>query len=230
MNFIPQASHYTTILSNFLKKNPPQWNTSYSEAVAHLKRISQKPPHLHIPSSGQLILQTDVSDHFWGAILIEEIKRNRHYCGHGNGQFKDAQKHYHTVYKEILAVKNGISKFDFHPRTRSFVIEMDNSSFLKVLEFRNKLPSNPQLLRLNDWFSRYGFSVKHIKGHNNIILDMLSRPHPITLISQTGSIPLLYMITSSASSLASSPSILHPPHFPPELMVTIPPGQSPSVM
>ena len=47
------------------------------------------------------------------------------------------------VYKEIIAVKNGIQKFDFHLRTKNFIVEMDNSSFPKVLEFRNKIPPNP---------------------------------------------------------------------------------------
>ncbi|KAK2662932.1 hypothetical protein Ddye_001506 [Dipteronia dyeriana] len=142
-DFIPHASLYTTALSSLLKKNPPYWDISHTKAVVHLKSVSQKPLPLHIPSLGQLILQTDASDHFWAVIFIEEIKGKCHYYSHAGGQFKDAQKHYHTVYKEILAVKNGISKFDFHLRTKNFIIEMDNSSFPKVLEFRNKLPPNP---------------------------------------------------------------------------------------
>ncbi|KAK2638567.1 hypothetical protein Ddye_026362 [Dipteronia dyeriana] len=55
-DFIPQASHYTTCLSKLLKKDSPQWDTFHSEAITHLKRVAQKPPPLHIPSSGQLIL------------------------------------------------------------------------------------------------------------------------------------------------------------------------------
>ncbi|KAK2638942.1 hypothetical protein Ddye_026737 [Dipteronia dyeriana] len=76
-------------------------------------------------------------------------------------------------------------ELDFHLRTTKFTVEMDNSSFPRVLEFRNKLPPNPQLLRLKDWFARYDFSVKHIKGHHNIIPDMLSRPRPVNLLSRT---------------------------------------------
>ncbi|MCI06643.1 polyprotein-like, partial [Trifolium medium] len=30
---------------------------------------------------------------------------------------------------------------------------MDNSSFPKILEFKNKMPPDPQALRLKDWFS-----------------------------------------------------------------------------
>jgi len=54
---------------------------------------------------------------------------------------------------------------------------MDNSSFPKSLEFKNKMSPDPQILRLKDWFSKYDFSVKHVKGENNLIPDFLYRPN-----------------------------------------------------
>ena len=230
-DFLPHVSHHTSVLSSLLKKNPPSWSSSHTTAVCQLKQIAQSPPALTIPSDGQLILQTDASDTFWGAVLIESKDGQRRYCGHASGKFKDAHQHYHTIYKEILAVKSGIQKFDFHLRTKHFTIEMDNSSFPKVLEFRNKIPPNPQLLRLKDWFSRYDFTVMHVKGNHNIIVDMLSRPPPIYLITTTGRIPLIYMATSASSS-SSSASNLPPPTqttYPPELIATLPPGTQPSL-
>ncbi|XP_057973740.1 uncharacterized protein LOC131161794 [Malania oleifera] len=71
----------------------------------------------------------------------------RSYCGHASGEFKDSQKHYHTVFKEIIAVKNGIQKFDFYVRSKYLTVEMDNSSFPNMLEFQNKILPNPQILR-----------------------------------------------------------------------------------
>ncbi|KAH9792714.1 hypothetical protein KPL71_004243 [Citrus sinensis] len=56
------------------------------------------------------------------------------------------------------------------------------------------------LLRLKDWFSKYDFSVKHIKGSQNLIPDMLSRlfkpEHPLTLFSTTYHFPIISMATS----------------------------------
>ncbi|KAK3177358.1 hypothetical protein Dsin_032937 [Dipteronia sinensis] len=86
---------------------------------------------------------------------------------------------------------------------------MDNSSFPKVLEFRNKIPPNPQLLRLKDWFASYDFTVRHVKDDYNIIADMLSRPPPVHLVTPSYRIPLVLM-ASSASSLASSSSSSFP--------------------
>ncbi|WVY95146.1 hypothetical protein V8G54_034234 [Vigna mungo] len=152
-DFIPKAAKYTSPLSKLQKKNPPPWGVEQTEAVKQIKKIAQNPSALKIPGDGNRILQTYASDRYWGAVLIEEIHDKKFYCGHASGQFKEAEVHYHTTYKEALAVKNGIKKFDFHLRGFQF-----------------------EILRLKDWFSRYDFTIKQIKGNKNLIPDVLSRP------------------------------------------------------
>ncbi|CAK8540954.1 unnamed protein product [Lathyrus sativus] len=121
-----------------LKKEPPSWGTQQTEAVKALKKITQTPQALKIPEDGKRILQTDASDHYWGAVLIEELGGKRYYCGHANGQFKEPEKHYYTTCKEALAIKMRIQKFDFHLRGYQFEVQTDNCSFPKILEFKNK--------------------------------------------------------------------------------------------
>ncbi|KAL5849167.1 hypothetical protein ACOSQ4_007180 [Xanthoceras sorbifolium] len=116
------------------------------------------------------------------ALLLEERDKKRFYCAHASGSFKSSQQHYHTIYNEILAVKYGIENFDFYLREHTFKVEMDNSSFPRVLEFKNK-------------FERYDFQTSHIKGSQNIIPDMLSRPPPIHLLSRTSLIPVIYTLS-----------------------------------
>ena len=57
------------------------------------------------------------------------------------------------------------------------------------------MPPDPQILRLKDWFSRYDFCVKHIKGKNNLIPDFLYRPthKTVKVITSTHSFPLIFM-------------------------------------
>ncbi|KAK0596638.1 hypothetical protein LWI29_017607 [Acer saccharum] len=104
---------------------------------------------------------------------------------------------------------------------------MDNSSFAKILDFRNKIPPSPLLLRLKDWFTRYDFTVRHVKGHHNIIADMLSRPPLTHLITPTCHYPLIFM--TSPASPSSSPPDIPDYSFPPELMATLPPNHQPSL-
>ena len=110
-----------------LKKKSPLWVPDQTSVVQHLKLIAQNPPALKIPSTGQRILQTDASDEYWGAILLELIDGKELFCAHARGQFKDSKKHYHVIYKEILAVKYGIKKFEFHLIGHHFHIRLDNS-------------------------------------------------------------------------------------------------------
>ncbi|KAL5813034.1 hypothetical protein ACOSQ3_027984 [Xanthoceras sorbifolium] len=166
------------------------------------------PLPLHIPSDGLRILQTDASDCHWGALLLEEKDKKRYYCTHASGSFKPSQQHYHTIYKEILAVRNGIENFDFYLRGHTFKGEMDNSSFPRVLNFKNKVPPDPLLLRFKSWFERYDFQTSHIKGSQNIIPDMLSRPKHIQLISPTSVIPVIYSFSPTMAEPSYEPSYI----------------------
>ncbi|KAK4381888.1 polyprotein [Sesamum angolense] len=141
--------------------------------------------------------------------LLEENGK-KHFCGHASGQFKDSEKHYHAVYKEILAIRYGIKKFEFHLIGHHFTIMMDNTSFPRIMDLKNKGVPEPQLLRLKDWFSKYQFTVKHIMGDANLFPDFLSRPSSIHLISPTGTIPIF--MASSSSSTSGIP-LTFPPGF-----------------
>ncbi|KAH9717281.1 transposon Tf2-2 polyprotein [Citrus sinensis] len=200
LDFIPHVDHYTHHLSALLKKKPPEWNTDHTNAVTTLKQIAQNPPPLKLITDGKRILQTDTSDDSWGAILLEEITGKEHFIAYASGQFSDTQKHYHSVFKEILAVKNGIKKFEYHLTGHHFLICMDSSAFPNILNFKGKTVPEKMLLRLKDWFSKYDFSVKHIKGSQNLIPDMLSRlskpEKPLTMFSTTYHFPIISMATS----------------------------------
>ncbi|KAH9649349.1 hypothetical protein KPL70_025946 [Citrus sinensis] len=93
----------------------------------------------------------DASDDSWGAILLEDINRKEHFIAYASGQFSDTQKHYHSVFKEILAVKNGIKKFEYHLIGHHFLIRMDSSAFQNILNFKDKATSLTWTLL--KWFS-----------------------------------------------------------------------------
>ena len=90
-------------LSKLLKKDPIPWGPEQTKAIQSLKALCKTPLPLHIPSTGHRILQTDSSDEFWGALLLEKIHTTLHYCGHASGQFSDPEKHYHITIQEILS-------------------------------------------------------------------------------------------------------------------------------
>ncbi|KAM7510453.1 hypothetical protein LguiB_009328 [Lonicera macranthoides] len=173
--FIPKVSKHTAPLTALLKKSPPQWSEAQTAAVKALKALTSQLPNLQIPSDGQRILQTDASNEFWAAILLEEKNGVRTPCGYKSGKFKQGELHYHSTYKEILAVKRGIEKFQFHLIGYHIKIEMDMSSFPAMIQFKNKQIPQSQLLRWSEWFSQWDYEVKHIQGKNNVIADFFLR-------------------------------------------------------
>ena len=84
-DFIPRAAQYTSSLSKLLKKNSSPWSKEQTIAIKELKKIAQNSPALKIPGTGQRILQTDASDHYWGAIMIEQEGEKNYYYGHASG-------------------------------------------------------------------------------------------------------------------------------------------------
>ncbi|KAH9698107.1 hypothetical protein KPL71_023885 [Citrus sinensis] len=143
-DFLPHVDQQTSILSALLKKNPISWDSSHTTVVQQLKQIAQNLPKLKIMTYGKRILQIDDSDTSWGALLLEQIEKKEYLIGHASGHFSPAQQHYHTIYKEILAVKNGIKKFEYHLLGHRFLIRLDNSSFPKVLQFKEWFSPIPQ--------------------------------------------------------------------------------------
>ncbi|KAL4579646.1 hypothetical protein LXL04_015802 [Taraxacum kok-saghyz] len=177
-DFLPKLSTHTVWLFPMLKKNPPTWTKKQTEVVREIKKLADVMPPLKIPSTNdKRILQTDASDDYWGAVLlVEDSSSVRSICGYKSGTFKASEQHYHSTFKEILAVKRGIEKFQFHLIGHEFLIEMDMASFPRMLQFKQKMLHEAQLLRWANWFSHWKFTVKHIKGTDNVLAYFLSRP------------------------------------------------------
>ncbi|XP_042489805.1 uncharacterized protein LOC122069782 [Macadamia integrifolia] len=158
--FLPQQIRHTSVLHQLLKKKAPPWSSEHSAAIQALKQLSTKLPYLQIPSDGRRILQTDASDTHWGVVLLEEAHdAKRTICGYKSGSFKPSEAHYHSTFKEILAVRRGIEKFQFHLIGHIFLIELDMSSFPRMLEFRQRTLPNDQLLQWAQWSYLLSLSV-----------------------------------------------------------------------
>nr|GEZ01868.1 putative reverse transcriptase domain, viral movement protein [Tanacetum cinerariifolium] len=154
-----------------------QWKDEQSHAKLLSKFYSLFTKYEILLSEKKMEVGTDASDECWGAVLLVQDNNNkRHVYGYKSGTFKASEKHYHSTFKEILAVKRGIKKFQFHLIRHEFQVEMDMSSFSRMLQFKRKMLPHAQLLRWSNWFSQWKFTVKHIKGTENVVADFLSRP------------------------------------------------------
>ena len=107
--------------------------------------------------------------------MIEESERNKKVCGYKSGQFNDAQIHYPSSKKKVLAIVKGIKKFQFFLSLTPSVIETDYKYLQRLLRRKEGEISDPQLARWSESLSRFKFEAKHIKGESNTVVDFLSR-------------------------------------------------------
>lgn len=114
-------------------------------------------------------------------------------------------------------MKKGISKFEFHLIGCHFLIEMDMSSFPNMLKFKQKDVPHPQLLRWSEWFSKYFFDCKHIKGKTNVLADFLTRPSKeVMMYSSSASSSKSKQVKDSQSVFSMPPNLN--PNIPPEVL------------
>lgn len=155
-----------------------EWTPADTAYVRKVKSKVQNLPPLKLPEEGEeLIIETDASDNYWGAVLksrnADKVER---LCRYASGTFKDAEKKYHSNEKEILAVMRAIDKFRLFVASNEFLVRTDNQnvkSFRRVNVGQDY--KQARLIRWQQWFSHYKFKVEYIKGEHNALADFLSR-------------------------------------------------------
>ena len=97
-------------------------------------------------------------------------------CWYTSGSFKAAELNYHSNEKELLAVKQVISKFSAYLTPVKFLVRTDNKNFTYFLRTNIAGDSKQgRLVRWQMWFSRYSFEVEHLAGTKNTLADCLTR-------------------------------------------------------
>ncbi|XP_034895763.2 G-type lectin S-receptor-like serine/threonine-protein kinase At4g27290 [Populus alba] len=148
----------TRPLQLMLKKDADPWTEKQTQAVKKLKTATQNLPALVIPSTGHHILQTDASDQYWSAVLLEDKDGHQHIYGYKSGSFKESETHYHSTFKEILVVK------PFKASADNLVMSFPQAELYKTHTYslyENPLDNLPELRTLQ----------KTVCLKNNIIPD-----------------------------------------------------------
>lgn len=165
-------------LQKMLRKDGGQWTQEQTVAVQKIKEAIKNLPHLTIPGEEEiLIIETDASDEFWGAVLLQKGPDGSELiCAFRSGLFQGAEKNYHSIEKEILAVKRAIQKLELYIINKEFVIRTDNKNFKTFCTRKiDKQIGRGRLARWQEFFSQYDFTVEWKAGKDNILADTLTR-------------------------------------------------------
>lgn len=175
-DFIPGYAEISAPLTELTRKgesNIVKWTDIHENAFQELKSKIAHAPVLRLPNfNKQFVIRTDASDRSLGAILMQDHEGRLHPVAYASRKLLPREKAYSTIERECLALIWGIQKFSVYLYGAPFVVETDHQP-LSYLKQAKQL--NSRVLRWSLLLQEYQFTVKYIKGKENVGADYLSR-------------------------------------------------------
>ena len=174
--FVPHFATIAAPLTELTRKGSPTkllWDAAHERAFVSLRKAITSHPVLQLPDYTKVfVLQTDASNEGVGAILLQEFDGVRHPIGFASRKLQPREQNYSTIERECLAIVWAMQKFQNFLYGQHFVLEVDHEP-LKYLNQTNF--QNGRLMRWALSIQPFRFTVKAIKGSENVGADFLSR-------------------------------------------------------
>nr|GEV99752.1 reverse transcriptase domain-containing protein [Tanacetum cinerariifolium] len=187
------------------KDTPFFFSKECIEAFQTLKKKLTEAPILVAPDWDlPFELMCDAIDFAIGVVLGQQKTKHFQPIHYARKTMTDAQAHYTTTEKELLAVVYAFQKFRPYLVLSKSIVYMNHSA-LKYLF--NKQDAKPRLLQWVLFLQEFDFIVRDIKGAENLATDHLSRlknPHQSVLdkkgINETFPLETLNMVSFQGNS------------------------------
>ena len=145
----------------------------HQEAFERLKKCLVSDPVLRpLDFAKPFVVQSDASDAGIGAALLQSHQGKLHPILFCSRKLRPREVNYSVTEKEALAIIFAVKKFDQYLYGNDFLLHTDHSA-LEYIQKRK--PENARLLRWSLFLLNYRFTVKAIKGSDNVLADFLSR-------------------------------------------------------
>ena len=180
--FIPNFSSIACPLTDLTRKGNPNivvWSNEHESSYKALIDALSHPPVLRLPDFEEVfILRTDASNYGLGGlggVIIQEFDNVKFPVVYTSRKLKGSELHYSVIEKECFAVVWAIQNFQVYLYGREFILETDHQPLLNLN--RAKV-SNLRIMRWALALQPYRFTVRAIKGSDNLGADILSRTLP----------------------------------------------------
>ncbi|GKB19817.1 reverse transcriptase domain-containing protein [Tanacetum coccineum] len=177
--FIQDFSKIARPMTHLLEKETPfVFSKDCIDAFETLKKKLTEAPILVVPDWNlPFELMCDASDFAIGAVLGQRKTKHFQPIHYASKTMTEAQIHYTTTEKEMLAVVYAFEKFRPYLVLSKSIVYTDHSA-LKYL--MNKQDAKPRLLRWVLLLQEFDITIRDKKGSENLAADHLSRlenPH-----------------------------------------------------
>ena len=171
--FIPNVSDIRKPLHELLKKNAEFiWDKNCDEAFKTLKNLLISEPILVRPNFEDcFVITTDASDYALGAVLSNE-KTVECPIAYASRSLVGAEKRYHPIEKELLAIVWAVEHFKHYIYGNKFIVYSDHRPLVSIWRLRE---NSPILSRLRLRLQGLECEIRYKKGKENVVADFLSR-------------------------------------------------------
>ena len=170
--FIPNFATIAEPLTDLTRKGKPeklQWEEMHDNAFSKLKGHLTTSPILCLPDFSRVfILQTDACEVGIGSSICHEFDGVMHPIAYASKKLLPRERNYSTVEKECLSIVWAVQKFQNYLYGKEFVLETDHFA-LQYLQ--NKRFQNGRLMRWALALQPYRFTIRYIKGTENVCAD-----------------------------------------------------------
>ncbi|GJX09321.1 reverse transcriptase domain-containing protein [Tanacetum coccineum] len=177
--FIQDFSKIARPMTHLLEKETPfVFSKDCIDAFQTLKNKLTKAPILLVPDWNlPFELMCDASDFAIGAVLGQQKMKHFQPIHYANKTMTEAQIHYTTTEKEMLAVVYAFEKFRPYLVLSKSIVYTDHSALKYLI---NKQDATPRLLRWVLLLQEFDITIRDKKRSENLAADHLSRlanPH-----------------------------------------------------
>ena len=177
--FIKGFMHITQLLSEYLASEEAskksEWvllTENIMKAFKALKQVCMPAPILVFTDyTKPFLLETNASKDGLGAVLSQmQADRQYHPIAYGSRSLTPHKKNYHSNKLKFLALKKAVTEhFKEYLPYQSFVLWMDNNLLMYIKSTPNLDAMGHQFVGALAWFN-----LEYQKGHNNMVVDILS--------------------------------------------------------
>lgn len=190
--FIPKAAQVMAPLNELLKANNRfsptfKWTSETTVAFRASKEALAQAVLLHHPKAkAHLLLSVDASDEAIGAVLsqvdsVEKIGRQQPQpLSFFSKKLTETQRRYSTFDRELLATFMGLKHFQHYHEGRNITVLTDHKPLVQSVQKNSNSYTERQSRQL-DYILQCTSDVRHIKGTENVVADVLSRPEAATI-------------------------------------------------
>lgn len=185
--WLPNAAQEMLPLTNLLqnvksKSAKIDWNQELEDAFKKIKQLLADSTELIYPDpNDKLALAVDASSKAIGGVIHQVTQ-------HGivrpisffSRKLSTTEQNYSTYDRELLAMYSGVQQFRHFLEGREFTIYTDQKPLMYAFKQKHEKAS-PRQIRQLTFISQFTTDIQHIKGIENIVADVLSRPTICTI-------------------------------------------------